>query len=128
MGNLQVVSQEAPEGASPKNDKMPLTSTAINANNSIENSNLTFRVMKPSTTTVNDLTLHVDPAANPLKIGVAALRRDKDAEIQQTAHRKTLLSRITASMPSGTLTAITGASGSGKTFCYPQLRIPRSQC
>ena len=128
MENLQIESQEAPEGVSPENDKVPLTSTATNANNSIENSNLTFRVVKPATITVKDLTLHVDPAPNPLKTGVAALRRDKDADTHETAHRKTILSRITASMPSGTLTAIMGASGSGKTFFFPQLRTPRSQC
>ena len=128
MDDLQIVSQEAPGRISPENYKRPFTSTATNADNSIENSNLAFRVVTPATITVENLTLHIDPALDPLQTAVAAFRRNGIRNMHQTAHRKTILSRITARMPSGTLTAVMGASGSGKTFFCPRLRTPRLGC
>ena len=94
----------------------------------IESTNLSFQVVKPATIDVQNLNVHTYSARSPLESAKALFRKGGDTSTQQTSRRKTILNGITAHMPRGSLTAIMGASGSGKTSLRPRLCIPTFIC
>ncbi|KAJ5294077.1 hypothetical protein N7508_008898 [Penicillium antarcticum] len=75
--------------------------------------NLSLRAVNPTDISVTNLSLSVNtsPTWNP----IWNLRQRLSQTSAQPKPTKTVLSSITASMPAGTLTAIIGSSGSGKT-------------
>ena len=81
-----------------------------------ENTHLSFRNVEPVTIDISNLTVHIEPALNLLRKTQRLVGKGIDRSAQQAPQRKTILNGVTAQMPSGSLTAIIGASGSGKTF------------
>ncbi|KAJ6083401.1 hypothetical protein N7467_007536 [Penicillium canescens] len=76
--------------------------------------NLSFRAVNPTDITVTNLSLKVN-ITPPTWEPIWKLKQRLHSQSQPTESTKTVLSNITASMPTGTLTAIIGSSGSGKT-------------
>lgn len=128
MDDLQTRSSEAPNMESRPSPKAPTSPTETDQTDPSGNSRLSFRVVEPAAISVKDLTVHVDPAPSPFTNVRALFRKGKDADIQQKSQRKTILNRVTVWMPSGSLTAIMGASGSGKTSLHPHFYVPTSIC
>ncbi|KAK2841573.1 hypothetical protein FQN49_006125 [Arthroderma sp. PD_2] len=79
----------------------------------LDGSHLSLRAVQPVDVEVNDLALHVDTTPSLLQKPSAALWHRLSPRHRATF--KTILDGVTASMPHGTLTAIIGGSGSGKT-------------
>ena len=94
----------------------------------IESTNLSFRLVKPATINVQNLNVHTYSARSPLESAKALFRKGGVTSTQQTSRAKTILNGVTARMPRGSLTAITGASGSGKTSFHPRLCTPNFLC
>ncbi|EGD84678.1 hypothetical protein H112_08392 [Trichophyton rubrum D6] len=79
-----------------------------------DRSHLSLRAVRPVDVEVNDLALHVDTTPSIFQSPAAAIWSRISPSKGRTAF-KTILDGVTASMPHGTLTAIIGGSGSGKT-------------
>ncbi|KAF3490953.1 ATP-dependent ABC transporter [Arthroderma uncinatum] len=77
-------------------------------------SHLSLRAVQPIDVEVCDFSLHVDTTPSILQNPSAALWKHFSLS-RRRAPFKTVLDGVTASMPHGTLTAIIGGSGSGKT-------------
>ncbi|KAL8639406.1 MAG: hypothetical protein Q9228_003563, partial [Teloschistes exilis] len=73
---------------------------------------LSFRVVEPVNLSVHSLTVDINISPAGIAALSSALKRRKDAAV--TTHTR-ILDNVTAEMPSGSLTAILGGSGSGKT-------------
>ena len=128
MDDPQIRSSQAPSWESRPNPKTPTSWTEPDQADPTGNSILSFQVVDPAVIYVKDLTVHIDPALSLFKTAEAFLRKGKDADVQQSSQRKTILNHITAWMPSGSLTAIMGASGSGKTSVHPRSYVPAFVC
>lgn len=116
MDDLQIRSSKPPTWGSRSNPEAPASRTKTDQTDSTANTKLSFRVVEPAAIFVKDLTVHFDPTPSLFRATGALSRKCKDADIQQGLLRKTILNRITAWMPIGSLIATIGASGSGKTF------------
>ncbi|KAI4204700.1 MAG: hypothetical protein LQ350_001015 [Teloschistes chrysophthalmus] len=73
---------------------------------------LSFRAVEPVDVFVHSLTVDIDLSPAGIAALPSALKRRKDAA---AATHKRILDNVNADMPSGSLTAILGGSGSGKT-------------
>ena len=92
----------------------------------IKSTNLSFWVFEPSTVVVQNLNIHTSSARSLLESAKALFRKGGDTSTLHMSPQKTILNGITARMPPGSLTAIMGASGSGKTSLHPRFCIPTS--
>ncbi|KAL9104337.1 MAG: hypothetical protein Q9163_000683 [Psora crenata] len=73
---------------------------------------ISFRSVNPVSVHVEELSLDIDQSPNPLTRSFACLRtRKREHEVRF----KPILKNVSVSIPSGTVTAILGSSGSGKT-------------
>lgn len=113
MDDLQIHSNEAPIRSTPG------SKAAILELDAIGNTELSFRIVKPAALSVEGLNLHIETASSALDRLRYRFAKGTNADIRQKSQRKTILRDITAHMPSGSLTAIIGASGSGKTSLFP---------
>lgn len=73
---------------------------------------LSFRAVDPVNVHVKDLNVDIDVSPSGLSAFTASLRRNKSTREPEV---KAILRGVNAYMPSGSLTAIIGSSGSGKT-------------
>ncbi|CAF9937095.1 hypothetical protein IMSHALPRED_011021 [Imshaugia aleurites] len=73
---------------------------------------LSFRAVDPVNVHVKDLNVDIDVSPSGLSAFTAAFRRKKSTREPEV---KAILKGVSAYMPSGSLTAIIGSSGSGKT-------------
>ncbi|KAI4249860.1 MAG: hypothetical protein LQ352_005525, partial [Teloschistes flavicans] len=73
---------------------------------------LSFRAVEAVTVSLHKLSVDIDISPAGITALSSALKRQKDAAA--TAHKR-ILDNVNAHMPSGSLTAILGGSGSGKT-------------
>lgn len=119
---------EAPALESLQGSEDAVRQTTQEQTEAIESTNLSFRIVEPATINVQNLNVHTYSARSPLESAKALLRKGGDTSTQQTSRRKTILNGITARMPRGSLTAIMGASGSGKTSFHLHLCIPTFIC
>ncbi len=124
MNDLQIRLSDAPESASLQIAEALVRRAEAQQTDPVASTNFSFRVVKRAEITVNNLSVHMDPAQNPFENARALFRRRGDAFTQTTARRKTILNGLIAHMPSGSLTAVMGASGSGKTSLLPGLSAP----
>ncbi len=109
MDDLEIHSNEAPTGSS------PTVKASTGKPDGVSDTDLSFRLVEPTALLVEDFNLHIDVAPSTWNAVKARFAKEKNADLRQEPQRKTILSGISAYMPSGTLTAILGASGSGKT-------------
>lgn len=79
----------------------------------LEENDISLRAVEPVDVRVRHLSVSVDTSPTKLETLAAALTGKRKKGSQQ--HVKTILDDVSAEMPSGTLTAIIGGSGSGKT-------------
>ncbi|DAA75043.1 TPA_exp: ABC drug exporter AtrF [Trichophyton benhamiae CBS 112371] len=101
----------------PSHPSLEISETKENAEDVTQlpdRSHLSLRAVQPVDVEVNDLALHVDTTPSIFQSPAAAIWSRISPSKGQTAF-KTILDGVTASMPHGTLTAIIGGSGSGKT-------------
>ena len=75
---------------------------------------LSLRAVVPASISVQDLTLELDLAPSGIGRLAAAFKSEKQRNLAGPPP-KTILNNVSAQIPSGSLTAILGASGSGKT-------------
>jgi ABC-type multidrug transport system fused ATPase/permease subunit len=80
-----------------------------------ETFNLSFRAVNPVDVDVRSLSLEVDTTPPIWETAPSQLWSRLVARRQNPSPRKTVLADVDARMPSGSLTAIIGSSGSGKT-------------
>ena len=120
MDDLQIRSNEAPIGSTP-GSKVPIWEP-----HSIGNTELSFRIVEPAALSVEGLSLHIDIASSALDCLRYRFTKATNTDLRQKSQRKTILTDITAHMPSGSLTAVIGASGSGKTSLSPHARTVMS--
>ncbi|KAL9580822.1 MAG: hypothetical protein Q9212_004265 [Teloschistes hypoglaucus] len=73
---------------------------------------LSFRALEPVNVSIHSLTVDIDISPAGIAALSSALKRRKDAA---ATTRKRILDNVNVDMPSGSLTAILGGSGSGKT-------------
>ncbi|KAL8917068.1 MAG: hypothetical protein Q9208_008184 [Pyrenodesmia sp. 3 TL-2023] len=74
---------------------------------------LSFNAVEPVNVHVRNLSVDIDVSPSGLAVLATAFKRRKDTANTKT--QKSILHDVSANMPSGTLTAILGGSGSGKT-------------
>lgn len=77
---------------------------------------ISLHAVEPVSVRLEHLTVSVDDAPNALVALVSKKKKSTDRD-----HVKTILDDVSAEMPSGTLTAIIGGSGSGKTSLLNQM-------
>ena len=128
MDALQRRWSETPASRSLQNSDDAIREATKEKTETLGSTNLSFRVVKPTTITVQNLNVHTYSAYSPLESIKALLGKRGDTSIEQTSRSKTILNGITARMPSGSLTAIMGASGSGKTSFHPPMDVPIFIC
>ena len=80
-----------------------------------ESTHLSFRSVDPVNVHVDGLTVEVDSSSGGFKKLGGLLKKEKGQDVEHPSQRKAILNKVNAYMPSGSLTAIIGASGSGKT-------------
>lgn len=92
----------------------PFSNSANKASQNLEEirSELSFRNVEAVNVKVKDLCVDIDLSPNRSSALLASLSRRKSSNDVQT---KAILKKIDAYMPSGSITAIIGSSGSGKT-------------
>ena len=120
MDALQRRWSEAPALGSLQSSEDAVRQTTKEQEKGIESTNLSFRVVEPATINVRNLNIHTCSARSPLASAKALFGKSGDTSTRQISRQKTILNGITARMPPGSLTAIMGASGSGKTSFHPR--------
>lgn len=120
MDDLEIRSNEAPTGPTPHGKALTWEPDVLGK------TELSFRLVEPAALSVEGLNVQIDIAPSAWNTVKARFTKGIDAHPRQKSRRKTILSDITAHMPSGTLTAIIGASGSGKTSLRPHSRAVMS--
>ena len=123
MDDLQIRSSEAPASRSLQAPKDSACRTDDESTEANGRTHLSFRVVKPATIIVQSLNVRITLVPGPLESAKALFRKGSDTSTQHKSRRKTILDAINARMPSGSLTAIMGASGSGKTSHHPRLYL-----
>ena len=98
------VTDYTPSG--PRYDLQQLSTTRSNR--------ISLSDVNPVDVQVRDLTVDVGLAASPLSLA-SLLSRNRNGDGNARLETKTILHSVSASMPAGTLSAIIGGSGSGKT-------------
>ncbi|KAH7091129.1 ABC transporter-like protein [Paraphoma chrysanthemicola] len=88
----------------------------VPTNESHHDNNISLHAVEPVSVRLEHLSVSVDEAPNALG-GLFAKKQDAP----NRSHVKTILDDVSAEMPSGTLTAIIGGSGSGKTSLLNQM-------
>lgn len=109
---------DSPVSAVSSQDEQPITAVpslpeappGVPIHDSVD---LSLRHVEPVDIKVENLTLNVDMRPNALENLGNKFKKSKTS--LPAIQTKTILNNVTASMPSGSLTAIIGASGSGKT-------------
>jgi ABC-type multidrug transport system ATPase subunit len=90
-----------------EHDELHITSTQYS-------NQLSLSAVQPVHVKVRNLAVQVDTSPSPLSLAsLIPRKRNSHGESQETT--KTILHNVSANMPRGTLTAIIGGSGSGKT-------------
>ena len=74
---------------------------------------ISFRAIEPADIRIRNLSVHIDVSPSAIANLVSSLRRKEQGH--EEARWKTILNDVSADLPSGSLTAIIGGSGSGKT-------------
>lgn len=92
----------------------PIATNASHHENAIS-----LREVEPVSVRLDHLSVTVDESPNLLQKAFA--KKKVPADHGATSHVKTILDSISAEMPSGSLTAIIGGSGSGKTSLLNQM-------
>ena len=112
MDELKISSNDgAPSPSSPKDP----TSEDSPELKQAESTHLSFRSVNPVNVHVNGLTVEVVASPGALKRLGGLMKKNQSVDVEQSSRRKAILNNVSAYMPSGSLTAIIGASGSGKT-------------
>ncbi|KAH7081670.1 ABC transporter-like protein [Paraphoma chrysanthemicola] len=88
----------------------------VPTNESHHDNNISLHAVEPVSVRLEHLSVSVDESPNALG-GLFAKKKDAP----NRSHVKTILDDVSAEMPSGTLTAIIGGSGSGKTSLLNQM-------
>ena len=101
----------APSSSSPKDPTSEVSPELKRA----ESTHLSFRSVDPVNVRVNGLTVEVVTSPSALKRLGGLLKKNQSVDVEQSSRRKVILNNVSAYMPSGSLIAIIGASGSGKT-------------
>lgn len=99
---------------SERQDAAPLQTSPTNVSH--HNNNISLHAVEPVSLKLEHLTVSVDESPNAF----SSLFSKRKAPPSHS-HVKTILDDISAEMPSGTLTAIIGGSGSGKTSLLNQM-------
>ena len=128
MDALQRRWSEAPAIGSLQGSEDAVRQTKKEPENTVESTNLSFRVVKPATVVVQNLNIHTRSARSLLESAKALFRKGGDTSTQHMSRQKTIFNGLTARMPPGSLTAVMGASGSGTTSLYLPFCTPTFTC
>ena len=112
MDNLKISSDDGVQPSSSPHSATHHTSTELIPT---ESTHLSFRSVAPVDVRIDGLTVEVDSSPSGFKKLGRWLKKEKSPDVEQSVHRKAILNNVNAYMPNGSLTAIIGASGSGKT-------------
>lgn len=82
---------------------------------STNSNNFTLPPIDPVSVQIRDLSVEIDISHSPLDAVLSKFSRRKGADCEAQENTRTILRDVSADLPQGSLTAIIGGSGSGKT-------------